>query len=183
MKLLDPMDTADSRIADVDPAEKASRRARVILISAVLVALGTLAWLWALPVWHEATIGWSSYDPMLILWIVLLVLGAALGALNANFARPSQPILTSTKLGAVYGTGLLLWTPPPSLVASAITPYAWFYGLFLMAPLGSIRGALSAALVGRLRHRRSDVTPRARAIIREAEAGREFGWTRSRSSI
>jgi hypothetical protein len=90
-------------------------------------------------------------EPFLLLWGLLFTLSLVIGFLAVTFIRPGKPLLIAMVLGALLGLALLHGTRYGFTQHSTAWTRLWSYGVYLIAPVGSVAGAsLSAPLQRRL---------------------------------
>jgi hypothetical protein len=131
-------------------------RDRVVIVPAALLVAGIYAWPWLLLLWtqlfaprdHAAIFDWL-HEPLLLLWGLLFTLSLVIGFLAIALARPGKPFLVAMVLGALLGLALLHGTRYGFTQYSTRWTRWWDYGLFLMAPVGSMAGASLTVLMQR----------------------------------
>jgi hypothetical protein len=136
-------------------------RSGQVIVTAGLIAAATVAWHWIWLWYGELVTGWGGYSSelewldqaMLLLWALLLALGTALGILVAVLTRSNQPLLIALISGVVLGLALLLPAENHFTEHATLSTYVWTYGLYLMAPVGSLLGASIAVLAKRVLER------------------------------
>jgi hypothetical protein len=112
----------------------------VVALTAVL-AVATPTWHGIWSVWSWLVVGreysrpfeWLD-PPTLLLWALNFVVCAGLGFLVVAFARPARPLAIGAAVGLLFELSHRLFTRD-YLAADLL------YGLYVVAPLGSLTGA------------------------------------------
>jgi hypothetical protein len=133
-------------------------RDRYLLVPAALLVAANYGWDWLWRLWVQVLspgarpIHFEWFDQsMLVLWGLLFALSLVMGFLVVALTRPTKPVATSFVLGVLLALLLLRALRFVSTPDSTIWVDFWNYGLFLMAPIGAMAGALLAvkSLYGR----------------------------------
>ena len=132
-------------------------RDRLAIVVLALFAAALIVWHWVWVLWGSIVASWGDYssavewlDPgMLLLWALLLALYMSLGASVVLMGRPARPLIVGTSTGALLGVVLVLQARNFFGPNAGPSVYIWHYGVYVLAPIGSLVGAFLALLLGR----------------------------------